>query len=61
MMFVSTASGFCDETNDALEPAVSHLHIAGKIQETSTKNVSVLAPSRMLNSDTAMALWLLLC
>lgn len=41
MMFVSTASGFCDETKDALEPSVSHLQVTGKIQETSTKNVSL--------------------
>lgn len=37
MMFASTASGFCDETKDALQPAVSHLQVTSKIQETSIK------------------------
>lgn len=37
MMFVSTAVGFCDETKDALEPAVSCLQVTSKIKETSTK------------------------
>lgn len=40
MMFVSTASGFCDETKDAPEPVVSHLQVTSKIKETSTKSVS---------------------
>lgn len=37
MMFASTASGFCDETKDALQPAVAHLQVTSKIQETSIK------------------------
>ncbi len=37
MMFVSSAGGFCDETKDAPEPAVSHLQVTSKIKETSTK------------------------
>lgn len=40
MMFVSTASGFCDETKDALEPGVAHLQVTSKRKETSTKCVS---------------------
>lgn len=52
MMFVSTASGFCDETKDALEPAVSHLQVTSKIQEMSTKTSLERCPGISLKNAT---------
>ena len=47
MMFVSTASGFCDETKDAPEPAVSHLQVTSKIKEISTKKKKCLGSAKI--------------